>query len=129
MFNGDSMRHANKLALFYASIGLAMFDLHAIASRFSTVSPPKIAWFKVGGAIIVQITLITIAYAYLSKLNRYSERKHSSVWTAFDLWRIRYAPIFILGLLAAYTVSMLCNGMVCGDQIFPPNIRGIPTCR
>jgi hypothetical protein len=112
-----------KLCTFYALALLLAFDVHAIAQRYLGGSTEPIAWLKVVGAFLLQAFALAAGAAYAGFLGK-SEAFNAG---EFSSWRIKALPIVALGVAAAFSVAMLYNGMVCGNQPLPA-VRGAPSC-
>jgi len=120
------MPSAYKIALFYVLIVLIAFDLNAIAQRFLQPSEDPIAWFKGVGAFILQALALGIGAFYLAFLSKCQSRASKSDMPMFS-WRTKMVPLIGLAVMAAVSVSLLYNSVVCGSQPFPA-VRGVPTC-
>jgi hypothetical protein len=117
---------AYKLILFYAFVILLAFDVHAVVQRFLLESVEPIAWLKVTCAFIIQALTVGGGATYLGFLGD-RRRSASTVLGPFDSWRIKLVPIIGIGVVAAFSIAMLYNGMVCGSQPLP-TVHGVAMC-
>ena len=117
------MSRASKFLLFYGTLLVALFDIHAIASRLFHASPPPIAWGRVGASIFIQVVVLALTYAYLCLIAR-GRKLELPPFGSFDSWRVRYAPVGALAAIAAFAVAMLYSGLICSDKPFPSRVRG-----
>jgi hypothetical protein len=120
------MKRSLVLALFYASAGLIIFDLYAIASRFTSVNSDPVAWLKVAFAVLLQVLALGIGFLYVKFLSAY-DKPHTRARLMLDTLPVRLVPVLAAGLLAAWGYTMLYNGINCGSHPLPSN-RGMTTC-
>lgn len=121
------MPRISKIALFHALVGLLAFDVHAIAQRFLQASRDPIDWPKAIGALLLQATVLGLASAYLAFLGRRREPQSAPQAGLLESWHAKFWPLGALSVVSALSVSLLYNGMVCGDRPFP-SVRGALMC-
>jgi uncharacterized membrane protein len=121
------MKRSLALILFYACAVLFIADAYAVASRFLgyRAEPDPVDWLKVSFALLIQLVAVTITSLYFWFLSHY-DKPDTSPHAILDTLRLRFAPVLVAGLLAAFAYSMLYNGVNCGNHPFPIN-KG-PTC-
>lgn len=116
------LKRSEQLLLFCALAILGAFDIHAAAHRALYGAADPIDWAKVILAIFLQIVGVYLGLLSVRWFKHARERR-SIVWT----FRLYWVPIAAAGLLAAYSVTILFNGINCGGTPVPTN-RGMPTC-
>jgi hypothetical protein len=121
-----AMRHAYKLAIFYALVVLAAFNLHALVSRFMLEAPDPVAWHKVGFALFLQFIAVGVAVLYLQWLSRTDMSLFEASPSLFFLG-LKTTPLVASGVLLAFSVTILYNSVNCGNHPLPSN-RGMSTC-
>ena len=119
------MHRAHKIALLYGVAVLLAFDTHAVAQRFLLATVEPVAWLKVVAAFVAQAIAVAALAIYLAILGK-QDRAVPAASIRLS-WRIKVLPIVGLGVLAAFSVAVLYNAVVCGNQSLP-TVRGVPMC-
>jgi len=117
------MSRGSKLVLFYGAVLLLLFDGHALWSRYELNSPPTLSWSRISTGLVVQALVCILAWGYF-RLIANKPTLALPPFDSFDSWRLRYAPIAMLAVVAAFAVTMLYSGLTCSDKPFPSRVRG-----
>ena len=110
------------LGLAIACLGLLAFDGRLALNRFGAGGVQPLNLWKIAGAAAIQFAALTFAAWYALFLVR---REGTGV--QYPSLRIRLLPFVVPVVLSLASVTLLENGLFCGDQPFP-SIRGRPVC-
>ena len=107
------------------AIALAFCDAYAIQTYASAGWPGNVSWLKVAGALILQafaIVLAVVSFALIAQ--RWQEPKPWEPGSA--PWYLPL-PLAVAIPLAALSVALFFNGVVCGNESLPTT-RGVGIC-
>jgi heme/copper-type cytochrome/quinol oxidase subunit 4 len=117
------MRVLQKPVLVFLLVALlAAIDVLVISRSVGVTSEP-VSFAKVAAALIIQLTSVLLLVVFL-RMRRGEEQPVGPV-EHFRQW---LTPYFVFGLAVAFALSLLYNGVACGDQSFVHKRRGEPAC-
>jgi len=116
----------NILAVFLVCAVLAVYDGQLLFQSMSQEPATQTSWSKVALACVIQCAAVVGELKYVSFVLA-KANSTAGVFLQSLSWRVKWLPLFACGVLLGFSVVLLENGLLCGNEPLP-SVRGHPVC-